>query len=145
MKREAKHIGRRASGEGESGQSLVEFAMVLLPLALLLCGICQYGFIYAANMTIRNATVIAARYATLSTTNIPTTDQIQDFAKQAVAPMLNPALATAIVDTNVTVGGANWATSVRIQYDLPLIIPWVVYGTNIPGSSLSLSATTIMR
>jgi len=96
--------------------------MVLLPLALLLSGICQYVFIYAANMTIRNATMTAARYATLSTTT-PTAGQVQDFAKQAVAPMLDTNLATATVDNNVTVGVANGATSVQIQYDLPLVIP----------------------
>src|SRR5882724_8144188 len=122
MKHEVKHIGRHTPDSGESGQHLVEFAMVLLPLALLLCGICQYVFIYAANMTVRNATMTAARYATLSTTT-PTPGQVQDFAKQAVAPMLDPALATANVDPDVTVGDAGGATSVQIQYNLPLIIP----------------------
>ena len=143
MNHEAKYSDRRAPGGGESGQSLVEFAMVLLPLALLLCGICQYGFIYAANMTIRNATMTAARYATLSTTT-PTPGQVQDFAKQAVAPMLDTNLAIPTVDPNVTVGGANGATSVQIQYDLPLVIPWVVPGKT-AGDSLTLTATTIMR
>src|SRR5437016_3722201 len=125
MKREAKHIGRRVPGGGESGQHLVEFALVLLPLALLLCGICQYGFIYAANMTLRNATMVAARYATLST-NVPTVVEVQSFAEQAVAPMLDPGLATATVDNDVTVGGVGGATSVQIQYNLPLVIPWVL-------------------
>jgi len=144
MGHDAKYIGRRAPRGGESGQHLVEFALVLLPLALLLCGICQYGFIYGANMTLRNASDTAARYAVLFTNGAPTVVQVQDFAKQAVAPMLNPTLATATVTTNVTVGGTNGATSVQIQYDLPLVIPWVVPGKT-AGSSLSLTATTIMR
>ena len=144
MKHKAKHITRRARGGSESGQHLVEFALVLLPLALLLCGICQYGFIYAANMTVRNATMTAARYAILSTNGIPTAAQVQDYAEHAVAPMLDPTLATATVDNNVTVGGTNGATSVQIQYDLPLVIPWVVPGKT-AGSSLTLTATTIMR
>ena len=144
MKDEAKYVARRAVERGESGQHLVEFALALLPLALLLCGICQYGFIYAANMTLRNATDMAARYAALSVTNIPTATQVQNFAKQAVAPMLDPNLATATVDTNITVGGINGATSVQLQYNLPLVIPWVVPGKT-AGSSLTLTATTIMR
>ena len=143
MKREAKYTGQRALDEGESGSALVEFSLVLVPLLVLLCGICQYGFIYAANMTIRNATMTAARYAILSTTT-PTAGQVQDFAKQAVAPMLDPALATANVDPDVTVGDAGGATSVQIQYDLPLVIPWIVPGET-AGDSLSLTATTIMR
>ncbi|HXI84382.1 MAG TPA: TadE/TadG family type IV pilus assembly protein [Verrucomicrobiae bacterium] len=148
MKRKLKHISRRAPGRGESGHHLVEFALVVPVLALLLCGICQYGFIYAASMTVRNATMTAARYAILSVTNIPTIGQVQDFAEHAVAPMLDPTLATATVNTNVTVGGVGGATSVQIQYDLPLVIPWVLRvarGTNAPVSSISLTATTIMR
>jgi len=144
MKREAKYIGQRAPDNGESGSALVEFSLVLVPLFVLLCGICQYGFIYAANMTIRNATMTAARYATLSVTNIPTAGQVKAFAEQAVAPMLDTNLATATVDNDVTVGGVGGATSVQIQYDLPLVIPWVVPGRT-AGDSLTLTATTIMR
>jgi Flp pilus assembly protein TadG len=147
MEHEAKNVSRRKRGGGESGQHLVEFALVLLPLALILFGICQYGLIYDANMTIRNATVAAARYAVLSVTNAPTIVQIQSFAKQVVTadPFLKTNYVAAVnVNTNVTVGGVNGATSVQIQYNLPLIIPWVVPGMS-AGSSVSLSATTIMR
>jgi Flp pilus assembly protein TadG len=147
MEHEAKQVSRRERAGQESGQHLVEFAMVLLPLALILFGICQYGFIYAANMAIRNATVNAARYAVLAVTNTPTIAQIQSFATAAVAvdPFLQTNNVTAVnVNTNVTVGTTNGATSVQIQYNLPLIIPWVVPGKT-AGSSVSLSATTIMR
>ena len=130
----------------ESGSALVEFALVSLPLALLLCGICQYGFIYAANMTVRNATVVAARYATVTMTNTPSVDQIKNVAQDALGPMLstNDAMAHVNVDPNVTVGGVGGAVSVQIQYKLPLIIPWVVPGKT-AGDSLTLTATTIMR
>src|SRR2546423_1399830 len=145
---EAKKICWRASARcesGQSGQALVEFAVTLLPLALLLCGISQFVFIYAANMTVRNATNVAARYAVLRTTaSGPTVPQVEDVAKQAVLPMLDPIKATATVDPDVTVGGANGATSVQVQYNLPLIIPWVVPGKGV-GDSLTLTATTIMR
>ena len=118
--------------------------MVLLPLTLLLFGIIQFGFIFAAYMTVRNATIITARWATLQTTTPRTIPQIQAFAKLQVKPMLNPNNVTAvIVDTNnVTLGVTN--TSVQIKYNLSLIIPWVVHGTNAPGTYL-VKATTIMR
>jgi Flp pilus assembly protein TadG len=131
----------------KSGSALVEFALVSLPLALLLCGICQYGFIYAANMTVRNATVVAARYATLVTTaTVPNSNQITVVALDALGPMIVPTNnnVRVNVDPNVTVGGAGGAVSVQIQYDLPLIIPWVVPGKS-AGDSLTLTATTIMR
>jgi len=131
----------------ESGSGLVEFALVSLPLAVLLSGICQYGFIYAAHLSVRNATVVAARYATLvTTTNALTVDQIKSVARASLGPMLSTNNATAVVsvDTNVTVGGVGGATSVQIQYKLPLILPWVVPGKT-AGDSLTLTATTIMR
>ncbi len=131
----------------ESGSALVEFALVLLPLALLLCGICQYGFIYAALLTVRNATVVGARYGALVTsTNTPTGDQISSVAQNALGPMLstNDLSTVVTVDTNATVGGAPGAVSVTIQYKLPLILPWVVPG-KAAGDTLPLTATTIMR
>ena len=82
-------------------------------------------------------------------TNAPDTgpkSQIQDVAKQAVKPMLNANNVTGVIVglPNVTVGATNGATSVRIKYNLPLIIPWVVPGKT-TGGSLTLTATTIMR
>ena len=142
-----RHRSRKTTSRQESGSALVEFSVASLPLALLLCGICQYGFIYAAHLTVRNATVAAARYAVLvTTTNTPTPDQIRGVARNALGPMLstNSATATIDVDQNVTVGPTNGATSVAIHYTLPLVIPWVVPGKG-AGDSLTLNETTIMR
>ena len=145
-----RHLGRRLSSGQEGSSELLEFALIVLPLALLLFGIIQYGFIFAAYTTIRNASVVAARFATVAiVTNLPANDptsQIQAVATQAVKPMLDPTKATATVGlTNVTVGATNGATSVQVQYDLPLIIPWVVLGTNVSNRHITLSATTVMR
>jgi Flp pilus assembly protein TadG len=126
------------------GQTLVEFAFVLPLLALILFGIIQYGFIFAAYTTLRNASAVAARYATLTNPN-PTETQVKALATQAVTPMLDPKNVTAVnVNLNATVGGQPNAKSVEIKYDLKLIIPFVVPGKT-SGSSLTLKATTIMR
>ena len=111
---------------------------------LLLFGIIQFGFIFAAYMTVRNATVVTARWATLQTTPPRTVADIQGFARQQVKPMLNPNNVTAVnvSQTNVTSGVTN--TSVEIQYNLRLIIPWVVHGSNAPNS-YTVKATSIMR
>ena len=52
---------RRAGRTGESGQSMVEFALVLTPLLFILLGIVQFGFIFNAYITITNAAREAAR------------------------------------------------------------------------------------
>ena len=122
-----------------SGQALVEFALTLPLLALMLFGIIQYGLIFSAVVTLRNASAVGARYAVVGT---PSVANIQAVTTGAVAPMLNANNATASV-TNTTVGSAT-ATSVTVNYNLPLIIPFVVPGKT-AGSTLALSATTVMR
>jgi Flp pilus assembly protein TadG len=49
----------------ESGQSLVEFALVLMPLLLILLGIIQFGFIFNTYVTITNSAREAARTGTV--------------------------------------------------------------------------------
>src|SRR5258706_2940428 len=78
----------------QSGQSLVEFALTLPLVALLLFGIIQYGFIFSAMLTVRNASAVGARYAVVGT---PSVSSIQAVAKGAVGPMLNTNIATATV------------------------------------------------
>ena len=49
----------------ESGQSLVEFALVILPLFIILLGIIQFGFIFNSYVTITNSSREGARTATV--------------------------------------------------------------------------------
>ena len=48
-----------------SGQSLVEFALVLTPLMLILLGIIQFGFIFNSYVTMTNAAREGARTGTI--------------------------------------------------------------------------------
>jgi hypothetical protein len=58
--------------------------------------------------------------------------------------MLNPNNVTAVNVSQTNVAFGVTSTSVQIQYKLSLIIPWVVHGTNAPGTYL-VKATTLMR
>ncbi len=124
---------------------MIEFAFTLPLLALLLFAICQYGFIFGAYVTIRNASSVAARHAILYRP-VPTEDQIKAVARGALAPMLNSNTTASVVtvDTNTTVAGIGGAKSVKIDYNLKLIIPFVVPGKT-AGDSVTISATTFMR
>lgn len=55
---------RRPRGE-DRGQAMVEFAAVLLPLVLVLVGIIQFGFLFAAYVGVSNAAREAARAGTI--------------------------------------------------------------------------------
>lgn len=47
------------------GQAMVEFALVLLPILLLIVGIVQFGLLFGANVTLTNAAREAAREGTI--------------------------------------------------------------------------------
>lgn len=49
----------------ESGQSIVEFAIIVPILLTLLCGVLDFGWIYANQYKVENAAYAGARYASL--------------------------------------------------------------------------------
>lgn len=51
--------------DAQRGQSLVEFALVILPLFVILLGIIQFGFIFNAYVTMTNASREGARLGTI--------------------------------------------------------------------------------
>jgi len=58
-------IGRLASRRQERGQSLAEFALVLMPLFFIILGIIQFGFIFNSYVTMTNAAREGARSGTI--------------------------------------------------------------------------------
>ena len=133
-------------GEGlrvkdQRGATFVEFALSAWLLSILLFAIIQYGFLFAAFITIRNASAVGARQATIATNNVPA------FAKQALGPMLDPNRAgTTVTLTSTNVSGlAAWR--VTVSYPVPLI-PIPLNKIIVPGATnntCTLTATTVMR
>jgi Flp pilus assembly protein TadG len=56
---------RPGIGRAESGQSLVEFSLILTPLFFILLGIIQFGFIFNTYVTVTNAAREGARTGTI--------------------------------------------------------------------------------
>jgi hypothetical protein len=56
---------RKATSRTERGQALVEFAVVLLPLLLLVVGIIQFGLLFGAHVTLTNSAREGARAGTI--------------------------------------------------------------------------------
>jgi Flp pilus assembly protein TadG len=61
----APRVCAAARGASESGQALVEFVAVLLPLLLIVVGIIQFGLLFGANVTLTNAVREGARAGTI--------------------------------------------------------------------------------
>ena len=55
----------RGHARRERGQAMVEFAMVLLPVMLIVVGIVQFGLLFGANVTLTNAAREGARAGTV--------------------------------------------------------------------------------
>ena len=60
------------------GQSLVEFALVMMPLFIILLGIIQFGFIFNAYVTITNASREGARLGTVYVYDASTSKNVND-------------------------------------------------------------------
>lgn len=128
----------RNLASSRSGQTLVEFTFVCLLLVTLLFAICQYGFLFAAYITVRNASAVGARqYAVL----LKSAAESQKAAIGACYPMLQTNLVTATAGT-ATIITNNDAKSMTVSYAMPLVVPFVVPGG---GATKTLTATTIMK
>ena len=49
----------------ESGQSVVEFALILPILLLIVCGVIEFGMLFGTQLTLQNSSREGARYAAL--------------------------------------------------------------------------------
>jgi hypothetical protein len=126
---------RRLNRRTDSGQTMVEFALAVTLLFLLLFGIIQWGFIFAARLAVRKAAAEGARQAIIFTN----ANALVSLTRLKVAPILDPTRATATLGTT-NMAGTN-AVTMTVRYQLRLIFPYVVPGPN----PYPLSATVIMQ
>lgn len=54
-------VGRALREDGERGASAVEFALVLIPLLMILLGIIEFGYVFNQQLTVTNAAREGAR------------------------------------------------------------------------------------
>ncbi len=154
--------------ERTGGQALVEFALVLVPLTLVLFGIIQFGFLLGGQTGLVNAGREAARYAaTLQAANATTTAA---YAATTLTELTTKILPRSVpgynADQLVTMGAGRtfvcyiayqnadattWSVRIRVQvaYRHPLYIPIVativdaIDGTT--DNALRLGASEEMR
>ncbi|WP_419955714.1 TadE/TadG family type IV pilus assembly protein [Neobacillus niacini] len=118
--------------KSESGQSLVEFALVLPLLVVLLFGIIDFGRIFHAYLTIDHAGREAARAASIGKdeTNI-----------KNVAVTQGTSIGLTSGQVNVASGSSGADATITITYPINFLTP--VIG-DIVGS-ITLKDTTVMR
>ena len=154
-----------SSASSESGQSLLEFALILPLLLLLIINVINFGSLYYAYITVGDAARAGAEYyitgvATLGNPNTPTAAQVRTIVQNAAASLPNAgSLSTAICTNNggtVTCdpagatsppadpeGGAYLLGSVDVSYTYqPVVSLW-----NFPGLGIYMTtpSTTVRK
>jgi Flp pilus assembly protein TadG len=116
----------RKDGRTERGAAAVEFALVVLPLLLVVFGIVNFGFLFAQQISLNNAARQAARYAvvdgrtcgeiktegqsaaaTVGMTASQATPVVTNCGADSVQPCLGTAPNTNITVTLTRTGGAH--------------------------------------
>ena len=120
----------------ESGQALVEFALVLPILLALLCGIIDFGWIYYNQITLTNAAREGARYAVIH--YAPASPWKTEAEMRMLAGMTGVDSATAIVSDPV-----EQQITAMVTADAKILTGFT--STLIGKRSISLHASCTMR
>jgi Flp pilus assembly protein TadG len=134
-------------GSAERGQSLVEFALVLMPLFIILLGIIQFGFVFNSYVTITNATREGARTGTIYMYDPSLSKAQNDVARNnAVKTALTSSMnLLGKVAPNFTTSG-SWTQSGLTYTNGDLVVTYVIPAgasdTDArPGQQLTVRAT----
>jgi len=131
------------SSSDERGTSVVETAIILPLLLTLVFGIIQYGFMIYAKIAVQNAAELAARYC-ITQTSAPSQAQVLAQARGEMIPPMDPAnLSVSTYDTAYATPNGTQAYRVQLQYDLPLLIGFVVPGAT--GGTYPIVAESVMK
>jgi Flp pilus assembly protein TadG len=124
-----RHLGvrRSATRRLERGQSLVEFALVLMPLFFIILGIIQFGFIFNSYVTMTNAAREGARSGTIYIYD-------QNLSKSQNDTARNNAIKTALIASMNLLSktspqfttGSTWTTSGLTFTNGDLVITYTI-------------------
>jgi Flp pilus assembly protein TadG len=135
------------AGSPDRGQSLVEFALVLMPLFIILLGIIQFGFVFNSYVTITNATREGARTGTIYMYDPALSKAQNDVARNnAVKTALTSSMnLLGKVAPNFTTSG-SWTQSGLTYTNGDLVVTYVVPAgvtdaDSRPGQQLTVRAT----
>jgi len=164
--------GLRQFGRDPSGASALEFALVAVPLILMLLAVLQVGVVYFANFTLENATAQGARLirtgqaqtqkfdagafksevckhisSPLSCTKLKL--DVRRFASFSGAELTNPLDSGGNLKTSFTYdpgeGGDVVVVRAFYPWDLPAQLPAVISLSNMKGGNRLLVATVAFR
>lgn len=138
------------------GQALVEFALVVLPLLLLIVGIVQFGLLLNANVTLTNAAREGARAGSIYVYKVGTIDNVTytqalndrdrcsavvTAVQQSLGLLNDSAPHFSAANPCPTLSGSTWANGdITITYTKPGVV-----GANDPRVGYEIKVTVTYR
>jgi TadE-like protein len=133
-------LRRGERGRSESGQALVEFALVLVPLMLIIVAIVQFGFWFQARSALRDGVRAAARQAALCRSQTsPTPEQVYEGIVSSSMANPNPPVIVYGGSGDCSVGNPVTVTG---AYNYPINILGII---QVSGTALNATAESIVE
>lgn len=126
--------------KSESGQALVEFALVLPLLILIICGIIDFGWIFGNQLLLSNACKEATRVCAINSDL--TQNELTAKAEQIVSEQEGALYSNGKINVSVIKNTTAEEVTVTANCNLNTLTP--VFST-IFGPTYVISSTTIMR
>lgn len=116
---------RKRRRRSEHGAAAVEFALVVLPLLLIIGGIVNFGVAFANQISLDNAVRQAARAAVVDVTPAPNLTTVVANEYRPLGPDVNPTVTTPLRSScNNSVFGASLRVRATVRTDF--LFPWPV-------------------
>ena len=138
-------MSRRRAGRwgGESGQALVEFALVSPLLLLLILGLVEFARAWNTQQVLTETARDALRSAVVANPGFTYDDMVSMVDQALERASLDPKLAEITVDGWKAGSGTQARITINYQYDFEFFGPFVDWATG--DKSLALSTSFVMR
>ena len=121
----------------ESGQSTVEFALILPLLLLILCGILDFGWIYANQYKTQYAAYSAARYASLHVASESSSDLTMQTRQRALDNLIGNANGASV---DLEIGDSSLEVTVEDPVKTLTFVAETIFGEYYTASSSCVSS-----
>lgn len=126
----------RTNGRTERGAAAVEFAFIVIPLMLIICGIVNFGVIFAQQLSLDNATRAAARAAVVDSGVDVSVRAQNEFNSALARGQAGTLVITFPGGAGATCAGSDFGELmvVRGEVTTNVLIPWIFPETLLPGA-----------
>jgi len=122
----------------DRGASAVEFALVVIPLLMIVAGIVNFGLVFAQQLALDNAVRAGARAGVVQTGKVPATVATDQWNSTAIArsKTTTPVMSYPAPGVGASCAGSTFGQSMVLQGTVTsnFIIPWPLPKSIVPKS-----------